>query len=181
MRNRFPRTLAALAVVLTPLAADAALSRSGDASIEFVAVGPAGMKIKGTTHDLGVVDQGADVTVKVPLGGLKTGISLRDNHMREKYLQVEKFPNAELTVSRASLKLPSGGAVSADGQGTLALHGQKKPVSFHYDAKRNGGVIHVSGKLRLNMNSFGIEVPSYAGVTVKPDIEVNVEFDAKDG
>jgi polyisoprenoid-binding protein YceI len=181
MRNRFPQALAVLAVALSPLAADAALSRAGDASIEFVAVGPAGLKIKGTTHDLTVVDQGADVTVKVPLGGLKTGISLRDNHMREKYLQVEKFPNAELTVPRASIKMPSGGSVSADGQGTLSLHGQKKPVSFHYDAKKNGSVIHVIGTVHLNMNAFGIEVPSYAGVTVKPDVDVNVEFDAKDG
>jgi polyisoprenoid-binding protein YceI len=164
-----------------PAVATAALNRAGEPSVEFTAVGPAGMKIKGVTHDLEVVDRGADLDVRVPLGGLKTGISLRDTHMREKYLQVEKFPTAELVVPRAGLKLPDSGAVAADAKGTLSLHGKTKPVSFHYDAKRSGNLFHVHGALRVNINEYGIEVPSYLGVTVKPDIDIVVDFDAKDG
>jgi hypothetical protein len=30
------------------------------------------------------------------------------------------------------------------------------------------------------MKEFGIDVPSYLGVTVKPDVQVSVKFDATD-
>jgi polyisoprenoid-binding protein YceI len=171
-----------LAVAAISLAASAKLSRRGEPSVTFTAVGPVGLKIHGESHDLTVDDAGSDLSVKVPLAGLKTGITLRDTHMREKYLEVEKYPVAELTVARSSLKLPSGNQpVSADGKGIMRIHGKEKPVSFHYDVRRNGSSLHVNGTAHVNMKDYGIDVPSYAGVTVKPDIEVAVEFDAADG
>jgi hypothetical protein len=32
------------------------------------------------------------------------------------------------------------------------------------------------GKFRINMNDFGITVPVYLGVTVKPDVDVTANF-----
>lgn len=177
-----PSRWALAAIVITlPLLAQAGVKRIGEPTVEFTAAGPAGMKIKGVTHELDVSSHDADVVVKVPLAGLKTGISLRDTHMRDKYLEVSKYPNAELSVPRGSLKLSDGGSSAGDARGTLSLHGKKQPVNFHYEAKRKGNVLHVVGAVHLNMNKFGIEVPSYLGVTVKPDVDVNVEFEAKDG
>lgn len=168
--------------MLIPAVAAAGLSRSGTPSVQFSASGPVGMKIRGTTSDLVIADRDDKIVVRVPLSGLKTGIGLRDTHMREKYLQVAQYPNAELSVPRSSLKVPGdGAAASATAQGTLTLHGKTKPVSFHYEAKRAGSTIHVAGTLNLNMNDFGIQVPSYAGVTVKPDVTVDAEFDATNG
>ena len=34
--------------------------------------------------------------------------------------------------------------------------------------------------MHLNMNDFAIEVPSYLGVTVKPDVDVIAQFDVID-
>jgi polyisoprenoid-binding protein YceI len=175
-------TAAALSGVLTPWPADAKVTRSGAPAVSFSAAGPAGMKIVGTTSDLSVVDDGSNLQVSVPLAGLKTGISLRDQHMREKYLEVQKFPNAELTVSRGAIKFPAAGAeASADASGTMKIHGQSKPVTFHYSVKRDGAKYAVSGTVRVNVKDFGIEIPSYLGVTVNPDISISVKFDATDG
>lgn len=177
-------TLAAAAAsgLLTPWSADAKVARSGSPAVSFSASGPAGMKIVGTTSDLSVADDGGNLHVTVPLANLKTGIALRDQHMREKYLQVQKFPNAELTVPRGAIKFPAaGGEASADANGTMKIHGQSKPVTFHYTAKREGDKFAVSGSARLNVKDFGIEIPSYLGVTVNPDIVVSVKFDATDG
>ncbi|HEX7668410.1 MAG TPA: YceI family protein [Polyangiaceae bacterium] len=179
-RPNLRRVLISSAILSFALTAPAKLARTGEPLVSFTAIGPAGLKIKGESHDLLVVDRGADLSVKIPLGGLKTGISLRDSHMREKYLQVEQYPAAELMVSRDAIKLPNGGAVSIDAKGTLSLHGKTKPVTFHYDAKRSGSAMHVNGTLRLNIKEFGIDVPSYAGITVKPDVDVAVEFDVQD-
>ena len=171
----------AVATLAFPLAADAKLARTGSPSVSFTAVGPAGLKIVGTTSDLDVVDDASSVTITVPLANLTTGIALRDRHMREKYLQVQNYPNATLKVDRASVKFPAPGAESSgDAQGTMAIHGKTHPVSFHYTAKKEGAGYAVSGSVHLDMKDYGIDVPSYLGVTVKPDVDVAVRFVANE-
>ncbi len=175
-----PLSAIALAFVVVPVVADAKLAANGVES-SFTAVGPAGLKIVGTTRDGRVQDDGTTVKVTVPLSNLTTGISLRDKHMREKYLQVGTYPDAELEVARTALSVPKPGAESAaDVPGVLRLHGQNKSVTVHYSAKRDGDTMHVNGTVHFNMNDFGIEVPKYLGITVKPDVDVQVRFDAAD-
>jgi polyisoprenoid-binding protein YceI len=158
--------------------AEAALSSATDKHVGFVASGPAGMKIEGATPDLDVAEQGENVVITVPLANLSTGIALRDRHMKEKYLEVQKYPSAMLSIGRGALRVPAGGdKVELEVPSTLSLHGQVRPVTVHYEAKREGGTVVVSrGTFRINMNDFGIPVPSYLGVTVKPEVEVSANF-----
>jgi polyisoprenoid-binding protein YceI len=169
-------------VMAATTAADGALSSPTDAKVVFDAAGPAGMKIEGSTSDLTVSDDGATIVVTVPLANLTTGISLRDHHMRDKYLEVPKYPAATLTIGRAGLKFPNPGErVEADAQGTINLHGLSRGVAVHYDIKDDGPTLAAHGTFRVNMNDFGITVPVYLGVTVKPDIEVSASFHVSKG
>lgn len=167
-----------LAGVTTPLIAHAKLAGASGMESHFTAVGPAGMKIVGSTKDGRVEDDGTSMRVTVPLANLTTGISLRDKHMREKYLQVGTYPDAQLEVARAAIVVPKPGAESTgEVPGVLHLHGQNKSVTVHYAAKRDGDTLHVNGALHVNMNDFGIAVPKYLGITVKPEIDIDVRFD----
>jgi len=170
IRPRLLMPLAALALTVTA-AAHATLARTGDANVTFNATGPAGLKIVGTTSELSVAETEQDVVVTVPLRNLDTKIELRNKHMREKYLEVGKYPNAELRVAKSAVQGPSGKA-----NGSLTLHGQTRPVTFSYTTKPDGAATGVTGNLHLNMFDFGIEKPGYAGVTVKPDIDVTASF-----
>jgi polyisoprenoid-binding protein YceI len=168
-------------VLCFSLAAHAKLSKIGGPDVTFTLIGPAGMKITGTGNELRVNDDGAAVKVSVPLSSMKTGISIRDKHMHEKYLQTPNYPSADLQVPRASLKIPAaGGNVAQDAGGTLTLHGKTKPVNFHYTSSRDGAKLKVQGTMHINMNDFGIEVPVYLGVTVKPDVDIVAQFDVTD-
>jgi polyisoprenoid-binding protein YceI len=100
--------------------------------------------------------------------------------MKEKYLEVQKFPNAELRVARSTLQLPKDGETSGDATGTLTLHGQTRNVPFHYVAKPEGDTWKVRGTTRIDMKQFGIEVPSYLGVTVQKDVDISVRFETRD-
>jgi hypothetical protein len=174
--------LLGLPALALPLVAGAALVRTGDAEAQFVATGPAGLRINGKTHDLQVADSGAVLKVSVPLANLKTGIELRDRHLREKYLQVAQHPQAVLEVQRAAIKHPaSGGSVTAEADGTLLLHGQTKPVRFKYTAQRDGSRIRVEGSLRIDIRNHGIEVPSYMGLKVKPEVDAGAKFYVAEG
>lgn len=160
--------------------ADAKLAKAGEATVSFTASGPGGLKIVGSTSDLRVTDDGQSVTVAVPLKTLDTKIELRNKHMREKYLEVDKYPDAVLVVSRAELKLPQGAEVSAEAPGTLKIHGREKPVKFRYTAKRAGDKMAVSGTVRINIKDFAIEEPSFMGASVKPDVDVAASFSVSD-
>lgn len=164
-------TLSALSGVA---AADAAWSHSGERRASFKAVGPGGLAIEGKGNDVSVKDHGNEISVIVGLDGMKTGIDLRDRHMREKYLETNKYPKATFTVEKSKLKIPGGSEV----EGKLQLHGVTKPIKVKYEAKGSDQSLNVQGTARLNMKDFGIQVPSYLGVTVKPDVTVSIRFDA---
>jgi polyisoprenoid-binding protein YceI len=160
--------------------ASAKLAKAGDATVSFTATGPGGLKIVGTTGDLVVADDGQTVSITVPLRSLDTKIELRNKHMREKYLEVDKYPTAVLVVPRSELRMPQNGDVSAEAGGTMKIHGNERPVRFKYTAKRAGAQMSVSGNVRLNIKDFGIEEPSFMGASVKPVVDVAAGFSVSD-
>ena len=177
MISKTNRLLCLLLLTALPAAAGAALKARAPAQVSFVAVGPAGLRIEGKSTDLRVTDRPDALVVTVPLSKLETGISLRDSHMHEKYLESQKYPNAQLAVARSAINFPgSGQTTEGTVPGTLALHGQSKTVPVHYKATRNGAAYEVKGDLKVDFREFGIQIPSYLGATVKPPVDVNVAF-----
>jgi polyisoprenoid-binding protein YceI len=158
-----------------------AFSKLGEAAVVFTAAGPGGIKMGGKTSDLEIRDSAETLTLEVPLANLSTGIALRDRHMKEKYLEVPKYPSAELTVAKSALQIPASGAqIEADTKGTLRLHGREKPVAFHYQAKHTGDFYDVFGRMNINMHDFEIADPSYLGATVKPEVDITIRFRVKE-
>lgn len=177
------RLAIALAAVVSSVAvsAAAALGQASNASVSMLATGPGGLKIEGKTSELLVKEEAGKVHFVVPLAHLDTGIELRNRHMRDKYLEVGKYPNAELVLDRAALKFPEDGRESSgSANGTMTIHGQTKPVTVSYKAKRSGNSYDVSGSARVNIKDYGVDVPSYLGVTVKPDVDVSLSARVQD-
>jgi polyisoprenoid-binding protein YceI len=162
--------LAALVLLATTALADLRVSKVNE--LQFNATGPAGLKIAGQTTKLEVTEAGDQVTLRVPLDTVDTGIELRNSHMKEKYLETGKFPVAELKVPRAALKEGAGQKTT----GTFTVHGQAREVTVTYDVTRTADGLEVKASFDLNINNHGITVPSYLGVTVKPDMKVVASF-----
>jgi polyisoprenoid-binding protein YceI len=178
MIRRSAQSIAVFAAVVAAAgAADGSLSAPREAKVSFTAAGPVGLKIEGKTSDLNVAEKDGNVVIDVPLANLTTGIDLRDHHMRDKYLETGKFPSATLTVARAALQTPAlGASLQADVPATVSIHGQTKPVTVHYSATGEAGGFFIDGAFHVKMNEFGIAVPNYASVTVKPDVDVKASF-----
>ena len=169
-----------MTVLLLATPSLAGVERTGAANATFTGKGPAGFKLEGKTDQLSIKEEGDKVLFSLPLSTLKTGIDLRDTHMREKYLQVDKYPNLVLEVPWSAIKLPEDGQTATQTvPGKMTLHGQTKDVSVTYTVKRTGDVYETSGKVPLNLKDFGVDIPSYLGVTVKPDIETLTTFSFK--
>jgi polyisoprenoid-binding protein YceI len=177
--NSYRKTLITMcAVSASVFVASVALAKlsAGSGTAKFTASGPGGLRIEGSTEGVTVDDRGAEIVIVVPMSALSTGISLRDKHMKERYLETGKFPKAELHVKRDTIQALSGGATSGNVDGMLQLHGVEKHVATSYVASKSGDEYAVTAKMDIDMREFGIEVPSYLGMSVKPNITVNVAF-----
>jgi polyisoprenoid-binding protein YceI len=164
------------ALVATSALASAALAKPTESNVKFTASGPAGLKIEGKTAELDLAESAGNIVVTVRLANLDTGIAIRDKHTKD-CLEVEKYPETKLSVARSALKLPeSGNKSGGDAPATLKLHGKDLPTTVHYDVKADGSAMVVDGKLHINIKDAGIVAPSYMGITVKPDVDVDVHF-----
>lgn len=178
--SRVGLTLLALVLVAQlPATALAVIHAVGQGEAHFAATGTLGMSIDGASHDLTVANDGTRVVVRARLSAFETGIGLRDRHMRE-YLDVTHFPNAELVLERQAIQLPASGSATRSVRGSLSLHGQTHPVDVRYTAQRNGSDTVVNASFRVNFTNYGVEVPSYLGVTVHPDVDVTVRITVRD-
>jgi polyisoprenoid-binding protein YceI len=176
------RVLAAVTSLLLASAAGAAWVRTAaPAQVTFKAIMRPGGAFEGKTADLTVRETEQSITLVVPLQNLDTGMKLRNTHMKEKYLEVAKFPEASLEVSKAALKIPDAGkSGEGDAQGAFTLHGVKKDVKFHYKGSCDASnVCDVVGTFDINFNDYGVQVPSYLGVTVKPETSITAQFQVK--
>jgi polyisoprenoid-binding protein YceI len=122
--------------------------------------------------------------LSVDLTKLDTGISLRNTHMREKYLEVGKGDDYARAVL-SEITLADGDPATFDGKthfkGTLLLHGQRKPISGEARLERRGSNVAVEASFPVVLQDFGIEKPRYLGVGVRDEVQVHVRFTAAPG
>lgn len=174
-----PWTVVALSFALATSALAAYSRTQAPASVVFHGSGPGGFKIEGKTAELAVADSEKLLTFTVPLRNMTTGIALRDKHMKEKYLEVEKFPETRLEVEKAALPAPPAAGAKADAKlkGKLTLHGVTREVPFTVQATCDAaGLCNTTGQLAININDFGIVIPKYLGVTMKPELTIDIAF-----
>ena len=150
---------------------------SGEAG--FVAVGKPGFLringegglVKGIVKKVGTSISLVEMSVN--LDSLKTGLDLRDSHMKEKYLETNKFPDAVFSAVNLQLTCPD---VSETVQGNLTLHGVTKPVSAAVKGTCDETKIAGEADFDIILGDFAIDIPSFAGVTVAEKVKIHVKF-----
>jgi len=185
MRSPIAKLAPALAALTFALTASAGLKSHGSHSVKFYADGKLpGLSIDGKGGKLSAVEEGGKIKVSAALCNLKTGMDLRDDHLR-KYLKVkdacekQKEANAVLSVDKDKLTLPKDKEVSGKVKGKLTLAGKTEDQEFSYTAKPDGGGYSVTGKMVIDVTRYVGEPPEYMGVGVKKDVRVDVSFKLK--
>jgi len=152
-------------------------------SVEFRATGrPSAIKIvgKGKGPMGSLVLSGSELTgvARFELSSLETGIEMRDRHMKEKYLEVQKYPEA--TLELRSLHLPEGlkdgsSLTQVPFTANLALHGKEKPVTGVADLQLKDGKILLSASFGIRIADYGIALPKFAGITMADEVQISVQ------
>lgn len=106
--------------------------------------------------------------IVVELKDLKTGLEMRDRHAKDKYLEVEKYPQAVLI---------KGEGKAGVGKGLLRLHGKEAEIKGTFEIKEKTLI----AKFPIHLKDFGIEGINYKGVGVEDEVKVEITVPAKEG
>jgi hypothetical protein len=131
--------------------ADIILSPAGSFKVES-------KKVKGTATRKDDEYTAKDVTVD--LRALKTGVSLRDNHTKDK-LEVPKYPEA---------KLISASGKGGKGKAKISIKGKTVDVEGTYKEEKG----FIVAKFEMSLESLDIKKIRYMGVGVKDKVNVTV-------
>ena len=183
MKNKIIVFISVFLTIVIAAAETEVKTNASQGQVQFEATGkPAMIKIKGQGEgaqaNLKVVEQKISGELIFNIKSLKTGIELRDEHMKTKYLQAEDFPQARLSIK--DLALPATWSVKnpvikdQEFKGLLKLHGVEKEVSVKFSVESNR--LNGQAQFEVRLSDFSIDIPEYLGVKVADTVKVIVSF-----
>ena len=122
------------------------------------------------------------IEATVPVATLRTGIKLRDEHMRKYIFETPdgQVPDVRFSADRAQCsQAPNAGTYTCPTSGTLSIRGTARPLQLELRVSRNGDGFKVTGDTSVTLSSYGIERPSQFGVTTEDTVRIHVELNAK--
>lgn len=166
-----------------PLSASAMkVDLSQGAKVEFDATGkPDMMSIKGTgAKAVGSLESKEKKVIGefiVNLEEFTTDMDMRDEHMKEKYLETGKYKNTVLKINQNDI----AEAFPVDGdwnpknlKGLLTLHGVTKEVPLNCKLTVKDGTAKGVVDFKIRLPDYKIDIPSFAGITVADEVKIQV-------
>jgi polyisoprenoid-binding protein YceI len=139
-----------------------ATGRTGDVTGSFT--------ITGTTVQ--------DVTVTADLRTLTSDRDQRDNAIKDRGLESNRFPEAKFVLTEPidRQEVPEvGETVTATARGDFMLHGVTKRVEIPLEGRWDGRDVQVVGRLHIVFSDYGIQAPT-SPVVASIDDEGEMEF-----
>ena len=132
----------------------------------------------------------SNARLEVDLASLKTGIGLRDNHMRDQYLEVEKFPTATFVLTEVKKagknSLQYNVPLDLTLIGDFTVHGVTRQVevtataeylkeSDETKARLPGDLLHITATFDVYLTEHDIKRPKF--VILKLDDRQKIDLD----
>ena len=119
-----------------------------------------------------------DVTVTADLRTLTSDRTQRDDAIKDRGLESNRFPEARFVLAEP-IERPTvpavGETVSATAKGDFTLHGVTKQVEIPLEGRWDGRDVQVVGRLHIVFADYGIQAPT-SPVVASIDDEGEMEF-----
>ncbi len=127
---------------------------------------------------------------EVDLTTVKTGIDMRDQHMRERFVHTDSFPKATFKLTKITKSgqktLADGQPIDIEAQGEMTIHGVTKPVSVsgtvtymkeseETQARLPGDLLHVDVSFPILLSDFNIERPKMLFMKLSDKVGIAVD------
>jgi polyisoprenoid-binding protein YceI len=134
-------------------------------------------KLSGTVE----TEAGLKARVVVEAAPMATGNEKRDATMRERVLEVAKFPEIVFesdAIEADTSKLAAGQPIAGKVKGTLTVHGKALPIECVVQAKPEGNAVTLSGGFALAWKRYELWDPSFGIIKVREPIQVKFRLKA---
>ncbi|MFC5623458.1 YceI family protein [Algoriphagus winogradskyi] len=119
----------------------------------------------------------------IDLNTLQTGIGLRDKHMRDNYLETDKYPFAEFTGNLSVIPtLISGTKTPVTAIGNFKIHGVEREIEVQGTLSKNAdGYLELEGGFDVFLSDYNIEIPKlvFYELAEKQEVTFNAVFKPK--
>lgn len=114
--------------------------------------------------------------LEVELSGLDTGISLRNRHMRDNYLETDRFPYATFSGRVERIERDATGPYRVSALGTFQVHGVERERTLTCQASSTGARYAVTCRFPVSLRDHDIEIPRVMFLKLAEEVEVVLEF-----
>jgi len=113
---------------------------------------------------------------EVDLASLDTGLGLRNRHMRDNYLEVERYPYATFKGRLARVGSAEQGAVHVTAVGTFSIHGVSAEREIPCEVTPNGTAYRTRCSFPVLLSDHRISIPKIMFLKLANEIELEVDF-----
>lgn len=145
-----------------------------------------------TNNIIGVIEfdpnnttAGCSGRLRVDARTIRTGIELRDEHMRDRHLETDKYPYIEFvpkTISGLPMQLTAGSKQTFEIGGDFTVHGVTKtitaPATVEMTETGSGKTMLVTATFNVKLDDYKISRPKMLLLKVAETINVIVRFEA---
>jgi polyisoprenoid-binding protein YceI len=115
------------------------------------------------------------VEISIPVDSLKTGMDMRDRHMKARIFTKKDGTTPDVTFKGDKSDCKPGEAASVlkcEVQGKLSIRGESRPQTLSLVLKDGSTA---QGETLVELSKFGIEAPAHAGIKVSNIVKVSFE------
>ncbi|MBN1479062.1 YceI family protein [candidate division KSB1 bacterium] len=163
------------------------VDKDQDNRVQFFSDAPV-EKIVGTTSEIDgyVVWEGDDYTAnsefyfEVDLTSIDTGIGLRNRHMRDNYLETDKYPFASYKGKIVKATDNRDDTFTFTALGTFVLHGVERKVEIDGKISKTENGYKAESQFEIKLEDYNIERPQFMLLKIGEVIQLDIRFHAQE-
>ncbi|GAB4178189.1 MAG: YceI family protein [Calditrichia bacterium] len=101
----------------------------------------------------------SQIYMEVDLNSLDTGIGLRNRHMRENYLETQKWPKTWFKGKIIEVNSTDNDSVMVKVEGTIFIHGVEKPLTTEGTLLLDQNQLSMNTAFEVKLSDFNIKIP----------------------
>ena len=122
----------------------------------------------------------SELYFEVDLNSLDTGIGLRNRHMRENYLETDRFPLTHYKGKIISSNVVNDTTVSVKAEGVIFIHGIEQPLVVTANLFNKSDGYRIQTNFIVKLSDFQIEIPSIMFYKINENMALRCNFYIKE-
>ena len=121
----------------------------------------------------------SDIYFEVDLVSIDTGIGLRNRHMRENYLETDKFPRAYFQGALITADKINQNEYLVTAEGEMFIHGIKKLITITGQMIEKDSGFQILAEFKISLPDYKIKIPKIMFLKINETVDVYLDFHVK--